>query len=233
MKKTQLSSKLCAALACGTFAAAATAQAGVSITNGDFENDAVQTSNVDSWFDTVTVNTANWWESAWAGPTVSPNGTSVLGLSYNNTTPNWAYQGIGVNDGGLTDLDLRFDVGSFTDAFEARDMGITLSVYQSDGSFVGADNTDVDGAAGITLIDSVSLTSGSLNAGDVVTLNTSLDLATANLTDQLYLRVINYATATGQPWAAVDNLLIVPEPASFALAGFGMAALLVFRRRQA
>ena len=72
-------------------------QAAIVITNGDFEDDATQTSNVTNWFDTVTVNTSNWWETTWAGPTVSPTGTSVLGLSYMWTTTNWAYQSVGTN----------------------------------------------------------------------------------------------------------------------------------------
>ena len=103
---------------------AGSTQAALSITNGDFEADAAQTHNVTDWFDTITTGAQDsgyWWESTWAGPNVSPNGTSVLGLSYMFTTTNWAYQSIGVNDEGLTSLPLKLDIGSFTDAGGDRD----------------------------------------------------------------------------------------------------------------
>jgi hypothetical protein len=163
---------------------------------------------------------------------VSPNGTSVMGLGYMFTTPHWAYQDIGINDGGLTSLNLQFDLGSFTDAGVPRDMGVTLSLYQSDGSFVGADNSDIAGAAGITLIDSVSLTSGSLNPGQFVTLQTALNLASANNTGDLFLRFVNYSTGIGEPWAAIDNVTLVPvpEPSTVALMGLGSLAILLRRR---
>lgn len=218
---------------CGTVAlAVASAHAGIQITNGDFQNNAPANNvgDVDSWFNSLPVTPGNWWEGTWYGPTVSPNGTSVMGLGYMWTTPHWAYQSIGVNDGGLTSLSLQFDVGSFTDAGGARNMGVTLSLYQSDGTFVGADNSDIAGASGITLIDSVSLTSGSLNPGQYVTLTTALNLATANGTDPLFLRFVNYSTGTGEPWTAIDNLAIVPEPATFALIGLGGLVVLLRRR---
>jgi hypothetical protein len=214
------------------------APAALQITNGDFQNNAPAGNiwDVDSWFNSLPSPAGQvnnwWWEGTWYGPTVSPNGTSVMGLGYLFTTPHWSYQGIGVNDGGLTSLSLQFDVGSFTDAGGPRDMGITLSLYQS-ASFVGADNADIAGAGGVTLIDSVNLTSGALNAGQVATLTASLNLASANATDALFLRFVNYSTGTGEPWAAIDNVsIVVPEPTSLALISLGGAALLL-RRRQA
>ncbi len=183
-------------------------QADLAVTNGDFEADAVQTSNVTDWYDTITATPANWWESTWGGPTVSPNGTSVLGLSYMNTTTNWAYQSIGTGN-GRSSLVVSYDVGSFTDAGGARDLGVTISVYESDGSFVPADNTDVDGAAGITLIDSVSTLHAAVAIGAVITDQTvTLDLSTAG-SGELFLRFINYAGATGEPWTAIDNVQIL------------------------
>lgn len=191
----------------------------MSITNGDFEANPTQTNNVADWFDTVTANTSNWWETTWAGPNVSPNGTSVMGLSYMFTTPNWAYQSIGVNNEGYGVILISFDCGSFTDAGGLRNMGVTVSVYQSDGTFVGADNVDIDGAAGVTLIDSASVTSGALAAGEEVRLSVTLNLSEANVSDALFLRFVNFSTGSGEPWVAIDNVTLevptvsLPSPA--------------------
>ncbi len=189
------------------------AQADLAITNGDFEADAAQTSNVTDWYDTVTANTANWWESTWAGPTVSPNATSVMGLSYMFTTTNWAYQSMGTNDLNWQGMTLSYDVGSFTDAGVSRDLGVTVSVYESDGTFVPADNTDIDGASGITLIDSVSNLYASVAVGASLTDTITLDLRTAG-NGELFIRFENYAGTVGEPWTAIDNVAIV-NPVTF------------------
>jgi hypothetical protein len=228
--KTRL--KLLSHISCSAIAlAAVSAPAALQVTNGDFQNNPTQTPDVAGWFDRGTAG--NWWESTWAGPTVSPNGTPVLGLSYMFTTVNWAYQSIGVNDANWSAMGVQLDVGSFTDAGGTRNLGVTLSLYQSS-SFVGADDLDLVGAAGVTLIDSVSLTSGNLSPGQFVTLTTSLDLATANNTDPLFLHIVNFNTGTGEPWTAIDNISIqaVPEPSVFALGGLGLAALLILRGKQ-
>jgi hypothetical protein len=220
--------------ACSAMALTASAHASLQITNGDFQNNAPASNvtDVDSWFDPHTDTAGQWWRATWYGPTVSPNGTSVMGLSWMlQGTQNWAYQGIGVNDGGLSTLTLQFDVGSFTDANGARDMGITLSLFQS-ASFVGADNTDIEGAGGVTLIDTVNVTSGSLTPGTFVTKQVTLNLGSANGTDPLFLRFENYSTGTGDPWAAIDNVQIVPEPTAFALVGLAGALGLIYRRRK-
>ena len=193
----------------------AIASAELTVTNGDFEADTAQTSNVTDWYDTVTTNTSNWWESTWAGPTVSPTGTPVLGLSYMFTTTNWAYQSLGTNDTHWQGMEVTYDVGSFTDAGGARDLGVTISVYESDGSFVPADNTDVDGAEGVTLIDSVSTLYESVAVGAVIADQTvTLDLRAAG-SGEIFLRIENYAGATGEPWTAIDNVEISPAVYSF------------------
>ena len=209
-----------------SLALVAAAQGSLAITNGDFEADAAQTYNVTNWYDTVTANTSNWWESTWAGPTVSPNGTSVLGLSYMFTTTNWAYQSIGVNDAPLSELYLSFDVGSFTDAGGSRDLGVTVSIFESDGSFVPADNTAITGAAGITLVDSISVLN-TLDPGMMTSEVVMLDLSSAG-TGDLFLQFENYVGQSGEPWTAIDNVRIVPEPATMALLALGGLAI---RRR--
>ena len=201
--------------------------AALSITNGDFEADTAQTSNVTDWYDTVTANTANWWESTWAGPTVSPNGTSVLGLSFMFEETNWAYQSLGSNDDAKTSLDLQFDLGSFTDAGADREMSLTLSVYAVDGTFAGgADNTDIDGATGATLVDTVTLTPFTIAPGAVLADQTaSLDIS-GTTGQQLFLRLENVTgstyvsgSTTGGPWLAVDNLVILGSGSGSAFAG--------------
>lgn len=180
------------------------------------------------WFDDGP-DTAAWYEGSWYGPTVSPTGSSVLGLSYLNASSHWAYQSIGTRNAGQLSVAFQFDAGSFTDAGGARNMGLTFTLYQSDGSFVGADRTDIAGAFGTTLIDSFSMATGNLTPGQMLTgLTGSLNLASANTTGELFLRVSNYAAGTGDPWAAVDNLTIIPEPGA-ALLGT-MAGLFLFRR---
>lgn len=217
--------KLAAVLMCISLMSMANA---LTITNGDFEADPTQTSNVTGWFDTVTANAANWWESTWAGPNVSPTGTSVMGLSYMWQQTNWAYQSIGVNTEELSELKVRYDVGSFTDAGSARDLGVTVSIYASDGAFVGADNLDISTDPGVTLIDSVSTLYASVAIGSYLTDTITLDLSTAG-SSELFILFENFAGNVGEPWVAIDNISIVPEPATMILLGLG--GLLLRRRR--
>lgn len=200
--------------------------AALQITNGDFENGAPAAGNqadVVDWFDANTnpdgtgQTNGAWWTSTWYGPQVSPTGTSVLGLSnWNNAaTPpapggfHWAYQNIGTNDAGLNNLDLFFDLGSFTDAFEARDVGLTLEVYQTNGTFVPMDNVDVVGQPGVTFIGSSSVNQEFPVGGGVTSKTVSIDISSANTSDDLFLRLINFAAGVGQPWVVVDNLIIL------------------------
>ena len=230
---------------CGTAAlAVASAHAGLQIINGNFQNNAPANNNtyqVDSWFNSLPDATGQannyWWEGTWYGsnPTPGQDGTSVMGLGY-FFGPNWGYQSIGVNDGALSSITIQFDVGSFSDAgSNLRNMGITVGLYQSS-SFVGVYGTDVAGAAGVNLIDTVSLSTGYLSVNQVVSESATLNLAAANSTDPLYLRFVNFSpdgslpnTGTA-PWAAIDNVQIVPEPATFALIGLGGLAVLLRRR---
>lgn len=222
--------KLFIPLSCIALSATAT-NAALSITNGDFSADAAQTHNVTGWYDTVTADAPSWWQTTWAGPTVSPNGTSVLGLSYMGGTTNWAYQSIGTNSDSLATITIGFDAGSFTDAWgDPRDLGITVSVYKTDGTFIPGDNTDIDGAAGVTLLDSFNW-SQLVERGVMVTgIEGILDISGATSTDELFLRFENFAGANGEPWTAVDNISIIPEPGAALLGGLGLLGLL--RRRK-
>jgi hypothetical protein len=221
------------------------AHAALQITNGDFQQSATanNTDQVVGWFNSLPsggISSGNWWEGTWYGsgnsPTGSPiSGSSVMGLGYMFGS-NWGYQSIGVNDGALSSITIDFNVGSFSDAgSNLRDMGITVGLYQAS-SFTGAYGTDIAGAAGVNLISTVSLSTGNLSVNQVVSELATLSLATANSTDPLYLRFVNFSptsAAAGSgtaPWAAIDNVTIVPEPSTLALCGLGGLALL-FRRR--
>lgn len=218
--------------------ASPSAFAALTLTNGNFEADATQTNNVTGWYDLGT--TGAWWESTWAGPNVSPNSTSVLGLSYAYGITNWAYQSIGTKSAGDTSMTVGLDVGSFTDATVNRDLGVTISLYKSDGTFVPADNTDVAGASGVTLVGSYSIIPNVAPGTMVTGLTTSpFDLTGVSVTDVLYLRFINYSatpsdpwTSPNQPWTAVDNvtLNVIPEPRAALLGGLGLLVLLRRRR---
>jgi len=229
MKTKSVTMAACSIVALSMVSARATLQ----VTDGNFSANPVQTNNVTGWFDTVNATPAYWWETTWAGPNVSPNGTPVLGLSYMFTTLNWAYQSIGVNDGALSSLGITYDVGSFTDAGGLRDLGVTFSVYRVDGTYAGgADNVDINGATGATLLDTVTIFSGPLNPGQMLTGQTvTLDIS-GSTGSQLFLRLQNAVGTVGEPWVAVDNLAVapVPEPAAFALMGLGGLALLLRRR---
>jgi hypothetical protein len=226
-------SKLMLGLGCLGLALAATpAQAQLQLLNGDFSLNATQGNAPVDWYVPNANTGGSWWISTWVGPTVSPNGTSVLGLSFMTST-NWAYQNIGTDSTGSTGLTVGFDLGSFTDAGSARNLGVTVSLYQS-ASFTAANGTDINGAAGVTLLGNQSVASGLINAGAVVHETLSFDLTGANTTDALYLRFVNYQVDATQPWAAIDNVTITPaptpEPATLALGALGGVAFLLGRR---
>ena len=155
----------------------------LSVTNGDFNAGLTGTDETDiedPWFD---VTTGNFWDTAWHSNRNSPfDGSPLVGLS-GSVSPSWFYQNIGTRGAADTSLGVSIDLGSFTSVTELRGGDLTISVYQS-GTFVGANDADVTGE---TLVDSVTLASGSLAAGDTVNLSDTLDLTTANTTDYLFL----------------------------------------------
>ena len=185
--------------------------ADLAITNGDFEEGELTANQMDvlSWYDANanSQSDASWWLSTWYGPAVSPNETSVMGLSNMDGTFNWAYQSIGVNDLAQERIAVTFNVGSFTDAGVTRDLGVTVAIYESDGTFTPEDNVDIDGAAGITLIDSASVLS-TLESGTQTTQSVTLDL-TSTGSGELFIRFINYAGENDSPWTAIDNVELV------------------------
>lgn len=207
------------------------AQAALAITNGDFSvaPSSDNQADITGWYD---YDSGNFWEQSWLesgdtpfGPALAMAGGGFLGRA-------WAYQAIGTADGAST-LTVRFDYGSFADATVNRDLGVSWSVYAVTGAFVPGQNVDVSGAAGVTLLDTVAVSSLAVApGGNAGTATVALNLSAA-AGSQLYLRVSNFSPTTnandnGYLW--VDNVALVPEPSVALLAGLaGMGAL---RRRR-
>lgn len=205
MKRAVRSQSLATLLACGILAFAACANAGLSIVNGDFEANAPPTgtsvADVEDWYDRNGDQGA-YYLSTWYGSAVSPNGTSLMGLSWEGDEGHWAYQNIGVNDDGLIALGVQFDLAAWLGA----DIGIEVAVHQ--GQWGGAAD-DVDIVGNATLIDT-ALVTRTLPFGVMEAVTVTLGLASANSTDPLWLRFINYEVGGSDPWAFIDNVSIVP-----------------------
>ncbi len=216
----------------------------LAITNGDFETGGGNNiDDVTSWFDN---SNGTFWQGTWQtnAATITPNDTNVVILgsyesgaiqsttSANVNDGNYLFQSIGTADGALL-LPLSFDFGQPNDDNGGRTLGITVGIYAYDGlgGFTPGNNTDVRGATGVTLLDSMSFTYDSVNLDDqIFTQLATLDISSAG-TQELFLRFSNYRPADTQSWSALDNITIVPEPTAALLGGLGLLGLL--RRRRA
>ncbi len=185
-----------------------------SVTNGNFQQTTAQSTDISSWFNYQGADPGAWWMSAWQGPVASFNGTSIFGLSGDPSVGAWAYQSVGLNDTARSTVDLQFDVGMFSDAGETRDLGVMVQLYQTDGTFAGADGLDIVGATGATLIDSLSTTTGAITASQFQRKTLSLNLASANPTGEFFVRFANFngGTGVGDPWTMIDNIKFITTP---------------------
>ena len=210
------------------------ASAALSVTNGDFElNAGANIDDVTGWYD---LNTGSFWESAWqsnaAGQT--PNGTNAVVLTAYGSDPagdllagsSYLYQSIGTLAGEAS-VAIGFDWGHPDDTDVGRFDGVTVSVFASDGTFVAADGTDIYGAAGVTLLDSASYTHTAAGTdGEIWGVVANLDLSGASAGDELFLRF-----NSSSEWPSLDNVSIVPEPATMLMLGLG--SLVALKRRKA
>lgn len=204
-------------------AIAGTARASLSISNGDFQNAAPpgDSGDIPAWFE---ANPPSFWQAPWLkNGGDSPNGGAVMAMSAVAATATangagantFAYQAIGTRD-GTDSLTISFQWGSFTGA-PTRDLGVTVGIYEADGSFVPADATDLLGAPGVTLVDEESILQTAVAGGTLFTQLVTFDLSTAG-NGPLYLRINNYeAAGKDEAWIAVDNVLIAPETPVFTL----------------
>ncbi|QDU57205.1 hypothetical protein [Aeoliella mucimassa] len=236
--------KLVFAFSCvAVLAAASVGSAALVVTNGDFETGGGENlENVTDWSD---YNTGNFWEGAWQtnADWISPNGTNVamfssfesddFGTPTNDVNDgSYLYQSFGTADGAAS-VDIQFDWGAPNDDPGGRELGMTVGIYAYDGStgFTPGDGSDVRGATGVTMLDSASYTLSSTGVdGLVVTERTTLSLAGAG-TQELFLRFNGYIPGTTEAWPMLDNVSIVPEPASVLMCVLGGIAVLAWRRK--
>ena len=142
----------------------------------------------------------------------------------------YLYQNIGTAD-GASEVQIGLQTSTFAGG-ATKDYGITVTILQTDGTFVPGEEVDILGAAGVTVIDlQTAFYTGAAAAGvkdDVWT----LDLSSADTSD-LYLRSNHYrGEVDNGPFIHIDNIALVPEPATMSLLAIG-GPVLIWRRRRA
>jgi len=189
----------------------ASTAAALSITNGDFEAYGVR-EDVPGWFD-YTVGTGGAAGQTYLRLLNSPTGTQYMGF---DTDDCWAYQSLGFNTAGQPAVRIQYQVGRPSNLTEPRNLVLRISIYESDGTFVGsdgADSADIDGAQGVTLIDSVTVSYPAVNPGQAITDSVTLNYIGA-ATGELFLRFANEGDDDDSTEDAmvIDNVQIAPLP---------------------
>lgn len=193
-----------------------------TVTNGDFEiGGGENITDVTGWNDFN--GTGGFWEGAWQtnASWITTNGTNQVVLS--GAGAGYLYQSIGLSAGEAS-IDVKFDWGQPNDTGAGRVDSVVVSLYAGDGVFVPGDDIDIR-AAGLTLLDTASYTTpASLGGGVMFTDIATLSLAGAGAGTEIFLMF-----DSGAEWPVVDNVSIVPEPATLAVLGLGV---LVLRRKR-
>ena len=238
----KMTSALLSVLVCVGFVSMASGA--MSITNGDFEADNpgsnADVPDVTDWYES---DVANFWESPWCKiGGGSHNGTGILLLSGDAGAAGAAidgaglvgfvYQNIGTAD-GASEVIIAFEMGLPLDGPQTspgRDLGITFTILESAGSFVPGEDLDVLGGAGMTVIDQQTKFYPGVIVGDLALEQWTFDLSSAGAGD-LFLRINNYTGAIDIPYVDIDNVAIVPEPATMSLLAIDGLALIRRRKR--
>lgn len=208
-------------------ALAPAANAALAITDGGFDGTADASEDIVSWFDYN--DTPNgWWEGTSEANAADPFGSKSVIFGDLNPTGGgrWLYQEIGTKEDGIT-YDLSFDFSQPSDGNANRIVGLEYEIFQ--GTFAGADGTDL---TGLTSIDTGS--TALISDLAIHNYSSTLDLSSANTTDSLWIRFSNVA-GTGATddgsWVCLDNVAVVPEPATFGMFAVFGAAIVFARRR--
>lgn len=222
-----------AALLIASLAMASVSQAALFITNGNFEGlpAADNSTDITGWYD---YDAGNFWEQSWLEAVDVPDGAGLALAGGGFVGSSWAYQEIGTSDGFPT-MTISFDYGSFQDAGSPRDLGVRWSAYIITGGFVPGQNIDINGASGVTLLDTAEISALGVGVGaNAGPASLQLDISGAG-NQTIYLRVSNFTPTTnandnGYLW--VDNISVaaIPEPSGVLL--LGMAGLAVMKRRR-
>jgi hypothetical protein len=163
----------------------------------------------------------------------STNKGRMLGLD-GNGAQGYVYQSIGTYS-GESSLTLQCD-SLFRDIIvppriPSTSLGqCTFSIWDLPISTAGVNGTDVAGLAGAKQLASFSFdASAQTYTGDTYTFLHTYSLLGATVGDNIWLDI----TKNGGPEVLLDNLQVVPEPASATLVGLAAASLMMFRRRKA
>ena len=226
--------KILCVVMCLSIASMAVAE--LSITNGDFEaqqtydgdNNPVKTnySNVADWYDFHVNDPLDpdasggdyapgpWVRTGVGGHKV--NDTAACYMSGAAGSNSWIYQSIGMKD-GEDSISISFD----WNADFSGDYTVAFAIYQTDDftPYTPAEWDAEDDIADSTvtyLVDSDSITKTLAGYTDVQSDSMTLSLAGVADGKELYLRI-----STSGGYGTIDNLAVVPEPATMALLGLG------------
>jgi len=182
--------------------AAPNASAALALTNGDFEVGGGFNANVSGWFDGT--NGPNEWDDTFQDTNpVSPQAGTTVVWSGNANAKNFLYQPIGTKEASDATVKVSIVVGAGAAG------PITVGIYQS-ATFSSTDGTDVADASGVTLIDS-STWNIDYAAGVVGPEMATLSLATANLSDPIFLRFHFGEDGMEDGWLRGDNITITVQ----------------------
>lgn len=201
-------------LVCLSLASTATA---LSITNGDFENQTGDDiANVADWYD-YQDNDTNYWDGPWfrgsGEDTINETGCLLLGNSANTDEDGgnkaYVYQSLGTYD-DIPMLEIALQWGA-DGAGLGGEMGLTVMVLESDGTFVPGEPfvaNEIYGASGITEIARASVTRDT-DPGVAIDEVFLLDISSATVGKELFLRINNFAVDIGtRPVMSVDNITL-------------------------